>query len=173
MDSDALDNQLQEGLPVGSAGTLQSYADTLAERCQAFQHVLGMNLLFVQAAVLFKLLLSQATLLHQTLTALGQLAQADDLGLVGFQEAAVGAAQSVQARLQLLAGRLFPGLRHVGLGDEPFELRQQLGRTAEQAGNVVPHHLLQRVSTDPGPRASRLAAGREGIRAGTLVVAVA
>ncbi len=32
MDDDALDHQLQNGLPLGNTGGLQSGADTLAER---------------------------------------------------------------------------------------------------------------------------------------------
>ena len=74
--------------------------------------------------MLFKLLFGEMPLLRQTLTTLGQFGQADHLGLVGFHEAAVSTVQPVQARTQLLAGRLLPGLRNIGFGDEPFELRR-------------------------------------------------
>ena len=74
--------------------------------------------------MLFKLLLSKAALLRQALTTLGQLGQADHLGLVGFHKAAVGTVYPVQSSAQLLAGRLLTGLRNVGFGDEPFELRR-------------------------------------------------
>lgn len=73
---------------------------------------------------MFKLLFSKTTLLRQALTALGQLGQADHLGLVGFQKAAVGTVHPVQARAQVLAGHLLPGLHNVGFGDEPVELRR-------------------------------------------------
>ena len=45
MDGDALDHQLQQCLAVGNARTLQAYTDAFAERRQAVQHVLGMDLL--------------------------------------------------------------------------------------------------------------------------------
>ena len=45
MDGDALDDQLQECLAVGDAGTLQACADAFAERSQTVQHVSGVNLL--------------------------------------------------------------------------------------------------------------------------------
>ena len=45
VDGDALDHQLQECLAIGNARILQSCADAFAERCQAVQHVLGVDLL--------------------------------------------------------------------------------------------------------------------------------
>ena len=45
VDGDALDDQLQECLAVGDARALQPCADAFAERGQAVQHVLGVNLL--------------------------------------------------------------------------------------------------------------------------------
>ena len=74
--------------------------------------------------MLFELLLGKATLLRQTLTAFGQFGQADHLGLVGVQEAAVGTVQPVQTRPQMLAGRLLAGLRGISFGDKPLELRR-------------------------------------------------
>ena len=74
--------------------------------------------------MLFKLLLSKSALLRQALATLSQLGQANHLGLVGFQKAAVGTVHPVQSCAHLLAGRLLAGLRNVGFGDEPFELRR-------------------------------------------------
>ena len=72
--------------------------------------------------MLLKLLLGKTTLLRQALAAFGQLGQADHLGLVGFQEAAVGTVWSVQARPQLLTGCLIAGLRGISFSDKPFKL---------------------------------------------------
>ena len=123
--------------------------------------------------MLLKLLLGKAALLRQALAAFGQFGQADHLGLVGFQEAAIGTVHPVQSCAHLLAGRFLTDLRNVSLSDEPFKLRRQLGRVAEQAGDVVPYRLLQRASINARARAPRVPSRRERVRASALVVAVA
>jgi hypothetical protein len=82
------------------------------------------DLALAQTAVLLDLLLGEVSLLLQALTTVGQLGQADHVGLVGLQKAAVGTIHPVQSRPKLPAGGLLPDLHSVGLGDEPFELRR-------------------------------------------------
>ena len=86
--------------------------------------------------------LGDAALLGQGTALLGEFVEADDLGLIGLQEAAVGTVEPIQACPQLTAGELIPDVRCRALGQEPFELRPQLRGIAEQADGVIPDHLL-------------------------------
>jgi hypothetical protein len=131
-----------------------------------------MDLLVAEAAVLVILLLGHATLDGQSLALLGEFLEADNLGLIGLQETLIGTAQPVQTDTQpLLTGGVLPGL--CGLRDKSLELCQQLGGIAEQADDMVPHRLFERVGVNPRPGAPRLATGRQRIRSGTAVIALA
>jgi len=91
---------------------------------------------------LFPLLLLQClALLRETLTALGQLGQADRAGLVGVQQARVGACGPVQPGAHLLLGGLLPGGAGIG-GGKAVELRQELAGVGKQARDVVPYDRL-------------------------------
>jgi hypothetical protein len=173
MEDDPFDDQLKDGLPFRDAGCLQTGTDAPAERAQARQGFPALSPLLAQAAALFVLVFKDAPLFGQGATLLGKLVEADHLGLVGLQKAAVGTAQPVQAGLQLADGLLFPVVGHGAPGDEPLELSQQLGGIAEQADDVIPDHRLQGIRLDARPRAFRVATGRQGIGPGAAVVAPA
>ncbi len=72
--------------------------------------------------MLLELLLSEMSLLRQTLATFRQFGQADHLSLVCFEQAAIGAVHPVHARLKLLIRYVLPGLRDVTFGNEPLEL---------------------------------------------------
>ncbi len=74
--------------------------------------------------MLLIVLFGDAALLGQGTAPFGEFGEADHLGLVGLQEAAVGTVQPVQAGPQLPAGELLPDIRRRASGQEPFELRQ-------------------------------------------------
>jgi hypothetical protein len=82
----------------------------------------------------------------------GHLSQADNAGLVGVQQALVGAAGTLQPRAeQLIGGALTVGSAlHSG---EARELRNQPRRIGEQARDVVPDHGLDLLGLDVAARA--------------------
>jgi hypothetical protein len=102
----------------------------------------------------------------------GELGEADDAGLVGFEQAAVGAVQLLGPGAQQPLGRTgaVPGGigRH---GGEVLELRPQALRVAEQPGDVLPDRAVERVRVDARPWASLGAGAAEGVGAGAAVVA--
>jgi len=105
---------------------------------------------------LFPLLLLQClALLREVLAAFGQLGQADRAGLVGVQQALVGACGPVQPGAQLLLGGSLPGGAGVGVGDKAVELRQELVGVGKQARDVVPYDRFDLFGAD-------IAAGTSG-----------
>jgi hypothetical protein len=71
--------------------------------------------------VLLAMLFRDAALLGQGAALRGKLLQGDHLGLVGFQEPAVGTVQPVQSRPQLTVGGLLAEVRRRALGQETLE----------------------------------------------------
>src|SRR4051794_35032952 len=172
-DDDALDYQLQDRLPLGDAGRVQPGADAVAEAGQAGQRLIGVDPSLAQPAMLLMVLLGDAALLGQGTTLPGELLQADHLGLVGLQEAAVGTVEAVQSRPQPTPRELLAEIRRRALGQEPFELRPQLHGIAEQTRDVVPDHPFQDARLDARLGALALTARGEGTRARAAVVAPA
>jgi hypothetical protein len=173
MKDDALDHQLQDSLPFGDADRLQAGTDAFAEGAQVRQSFAALSLFRTQAAVLFVPLLKDAPLLGQGATLLGQFVEADHLGLVGLQKAAVGTVQPIQAGLQVAHRLLFPASGRGASSGEPLELSQELGGIAEQTDDVVPDHRLQGIRLDARPWALGVAAGCEGVGPGAPVIAPA
>src|SRR3954469_3783494 len=101
VDDDALDDELQDGLALAEVGLLEPRADPLAERGNVRQHRLDANALVGQAAVLVALLRGGLLLLGDRPAPLGQLLEADHLGLVGLEQPPVGPRQAVEPGLQL------------------------------------------------------------------------
>src|SRR4051794_9653567 len=172
-DDDALDYQLQDRLPLGDAGRVQPGADAVAEAGEAGQRLIGVDPSLAQPAMLLMVLLGGAALLGQGTTLPGELLEADHLGLVGLQEAAVGTVEAVQSRPQPTPRELLAEIRRRALGQEPFELRPQLHGIAEQTRDVVPDHPFQDVRLDARLGALALTARGEGTRARAAVVAPA
>src|SRR5512143_1243293 len=98
VDDDALDDELQEGLFVGQRGLPQACLDARAKGHKALQSLFGPGALLAQPTLLILLAFEGVALLGDLLTALGQLRQADDPGLVGVQQARIGAPEPLQAR---------------------------------------------------------------------------
>src|SRR4051795_8913984 len=172
-DDDALDYQLQDRLPLGDAGRVQPGADAVAEAGQAGQRLIGVDPSLAQPAMLLVVLLGDAALLGQGTTLPGEFLEADHLGLVGLQEAAVGTVEAVQSRPQPTPRELLAEIRRRALGQEPFELRPQLHGIAEQTRDVVPDHPFQDVRLEARLGALALTARGEGTRARAAVVAPA
>src|SRR3954469_9195107 len=110
VDDDALDDELQDGLALAEVGILEPRADPLAERGHVRQHRLDANALFGQVAVLVALLRGGLVLLGDRPAPLGQLLEADHLGLVGLEQPPAGPRQAVEPGLQLPPDRLLLGL---------------------------------------------------------------
>jgi hypothetical protein len=92
--------------------------------------------------------------------------------LVGLEQALVGPIQTVEAGSQLEAGGVL-GASSLGLGEEALELCPELRGVAEQARDVRPHRLLERLGLDAGSWALRLAGRRERVGPGASIVAPA
>jgi nucleotide-binding universal stress UspA family protein len=122
------------------------------------------------ALVLVALLCGSPVLLGDRSTPLGQLLEADHLGLIGLEQPLVGPCQAVEPGLQLPPDRLLLGAPVRRLGDEPLELGDQLLRFAEQADDVAPHRPLDHLGIDHRPRALGVAPGRQRIDTGAAVV---
>jgi nucleotide-binding universal stress UspA family protein len=120
--------------------------------------------------MLVALLRGSPVLLGDRSTPLGQLLEADHLGLIGLEQPLVGPCQAVEPGLQLPPDRLLLGAPVRRLGDEPLELGDQLLRFAEQADDVVPHRPLDHLGIDHRPRALGVAPGRQRIDTGAAVV---
>jgi hypothetical protein len=153
-------------LALAEVGILEPRADPFAERGHVRQHRLSTNALFCQAAILVALLHGSVMLLGNRSTPLGQLLEADHLGLIGLEQPLVGPRQAVEPGLQLPLDRLLLGAAVRRLGDEPLELGNQLLRVAEQADDVVPHRLFDHLGIDHRPRALGVAPGRQRIDTG-------
>lgn len=170
MDDDALDDQPEDSLAITNVDGVQPGSDAFAECAKARQHFARLEPFGVQPEVLLVLLLGQAALLGERPPMTGQLLEADHLGLVGFEQAAVGPLQPLQARAQLTRGAiLVPGF--CSLRQEALELRDKPRRITEQAGHVRPDRLLDRRGLDSRSWASRLT--RRGERVGPSASVVA
>ncbi len=98
----------------------------------------------------------------------GQLLQADDLGLIGFQQSPVRPVHPLDAGPQLIAEAVLPVIG--ASAREALELRQDLGGVSEEVNHVGPDCVLQRVGFDAPARASRLTACCQRVSACTTVV---
>jgi hypothetical protein len=116
------------------------------------------------------LLLGQTALFGKGPPLARQFIQADHLSLVGLEQALVGPIQAVEAGTQLKAGRVL-GTSSPGLGKEALELRLELRGIAEQARDVRPDCLLERLGLDAGPWALRLTGRRQRVGSGASIVA--
>ena len=90
MHDDALDDELQDRLPLGDARRLQPSGNPRDESRKAFKRCERALALFLQAAQLGVLLLGQSALGSQRLAPLGKLWKADHLRLVSLDQAAIG-----------------------------------------------------------------------------------
>jgi transposase len=171
MHGDALDDELQDRLPLGDARSLPPSGNPRAEGREAFKRRERALALFLQAAQLGVLLLGQSALGSQRLAPLGKLWEADHLRLVSLDQAAIGTLDALDPLLDLALRRAGRVLDSAGFGCEAFELRQQPFGVAKQAGDVVPDNLIKRVGIDACPRAFRRTRAREWILARAPVVA--
>jgi hypothetical protein len=102
---------------------------------------------------------------------LGQLLQADHLGLVGVEQPRVGASQPVEARHQPPLGPPLPGRVPVHLRGEVLELGDQPVGIGEQVADVAPDRPLQGLAVQAGARAGPRPAGPDAVLAAAPVVA--
>src|SRR3954452_14168790 len=170
VNDDTLDNQPQDGLALGDAGSFQPGADTFTERGEIRKRLPRFEPPFLDLALVLIMLLRQVTLLGKRPALTGQLLQADHLGLVSLEQPAIGTVQSLNASTQLSTGGI--SACSVGLAGKTLELRQYLGRILEQADDVGPNCLLQTVRWNLCPRTFCLAPCREWIRTSASVIAL-
>jgi hypothetical protein len=117
------------------------------------------------------LLAFQRTALFDDLIApLGELREADDLGLVGIEQAPFGTSKPLQAGVDSLLGRSVLSRTAIGAGREALELGQQLGRIAEKIRDMLPDGALEFLGLDDAARASRRAGTENAILAVAAVV---
>jgi hypothetical protein len=102
---------------------------------------------------------------------LGQLLQADHLGLVGVEQPGIGASQAVEARHQAPLGPPLPGRVPVHLHGEVPELGDQPVGIGEQVADVVPDRPLQGLAIHAGARAGPRPAGPDAVPTAAPVVA--
>jgi hypothetical protein len=98
MHDDALNDELQNGLPVGKGGVLQAITDPLGEDGNIGQNLLGLSMLLAELNVLLLLPLQGSALVGKLLTPIGQFLQAEDPGLIGVDQPSIGLVQTRQAR---------------------------------------------------------------------------
>jgi hypothetical protein len=79
----------------------------------------------------FELPVERLALLGQPAAALGQLVQADHLGLIGVEQALVGSRQALEAGAQFMLGCRLAGSLLIGRHGEVLELGEQSLRIAE------------------------------------------
>jgi hypothetical protein len=168
MDNNALDHQFEDSLLFADAGRLQSGGDTLTEGDEIGHGLPGSQLLFAQATVAFVLLFGCQPLISERPAMTGQLFQADDRGLIGFQQSAIRPVHPLDAGPQLIAETVLPMIDTSAR--EALELRQDLGGISEQIDHMGPDGMFQRVGFDAPARAFRLPAGCQWVSACTTVV---
>src|SRR3954462_15492933 len=93
VNDDAVDDQLQESLPVLKRGILQPDLNPLAERPQIGHHRLSLAPLVAQATLLLELKIQGMTLVGQLPATVLQFLQADHFRLVSIQQAPVAPRQ--------------------------------------------------------------------------------
>jgi hypothetical protein len=128
---DALDQQLQELLPLGEARLRQSATDPFAERLQVRPHFLGRAPLRPQPVPPLILGGQRLTPGSNPLTAILQLLQVDDPGLVGVEQALLLTAQAPQLGLGLAVLLSLGRALRVGLFGQRLELTQESFRVVE------------------------------------------
>ena len=89
MHHDALNDELQNGLPVGKGGVLQAITDALGEDGNVGQNLLGLSMLLAELNVLLLLPLQGSALVGKLLTPIGQFLQAEDPGLIGVDQPSI------------------------------------------------------------------------------------
>ena len=146
VNDDTLDDQPQDGLSLGDAGSFQPGADALTECGEVRKRLLRFEPPFLNMALVLIMLLRQVTLLGKRPTLARQLLQADHLGLVGLEQPTVGAVQSLDAGTQLSTGSI--SAHSDGLAGKALELRQYLGRLLEQVDDMVPNGGLEFLGLD-------------------------
>ena len=85
VDDDALDDELQDRLPLLEGGLIKTTTDSFAERLQVGQHLLSLRAMLGEHPPLLQLLFQVVALLRKPPTTVSQLAQFDDLSLVGIE----------------------------------------------------------------------------------------
>ncbi len=85
VDDDALDDELQDRLPLLEGGLIKTTTDSLAERLQVGQHLLSLRAMLGEHPPLLQLPFQVVALLRKPPTTVSQLAQFDDLSLVGIE----------------------------------------------------------------------------------------
>ena len=139
----ALDQQLQDLLLLRQRRPVQPGPDPLAERRQVREHRPGTRRLLAEPRLLVALLGQGRPTLDDAPAAQSEFLQADDLRLVGVDQAPLLTLQSLELGLEL------PGLLppvDLALGGEPrhvVEPSQQRLRVAKQALDVPPDRGLQ------------------------------
>ena len=170
-DDDALDDELQNRLLVGERRRLQPVLDAVAERFQAGADRLGLDALLAQVVPVLLLALKPTPLFSEVPAPVCQLGQADCAGLVGIEQPLVGPREAVQAGLELLVGGTLADAARLGSGDEVVKLRGQPVGAGEQAGDVVPHGVLDLLGLDAAVRARCGPSSLDAVFAGAAVVA--
>jgi hypothetical protein len=107
----------------------------------------------------------RAALFDALIAPVGELREADDLGLVGIEQTPFGACKPLQASVDSLLGRSVLSRTAIGAGREALELGQQLGRIAEQLSDMLPDGALEFLGLDDAARASRRAGTQNAILA--------
>jgi len=151
VNDDAVDDQLQESLPVLKRGILQPDLNPLAERPQIGHHRLSLAPLVAQATLLLELKVQGMTLVGQLSAAVLQFLQADHLRLVSIQQAPVAPRQPVQTGPKLALGLRSTRRSLTRFIGKRLELGKQPIRIAEKATDMVPHRSLQVISLDVSP----------------------
>lgn len=170
VNDDALDDELQEHLPVGRRSLIQPGPNPLAERRQVRHDCLGLGALFAQAALLLDLKVEGFALIGQLPAPLLQFLQTDHLQLVSVEQTPVRTRQPIQACPQLPLGVRTTRRSLTSLPGELLELGEQPVGIAEQADDMVPDRLLQIVGLDLRPRTRRGSGGRHAVLAGAPVI---
>ena len=102
---------------------------------------------------------------------LGQLVQADHLGLIGVEQALVGPGQALDTGAQFVLGCCPAGRLLIGRQGEILELGEQALRIAKQAAHMFPDRPVERLAVHLGARARRLASRQRAVFAATPIAA--
>ena len=138
----ALDEQLQDCLLLRERRRVEARADPRAEGRQIGEHDLGGRRFLPSADLLFPLR-NQCPPPHRELLApRTEFLQADDLRLIGIDEAARLAVQPLELRFELVRLGLLAGIALAGELGEVLELREEPLRIAQELADMVPDRRL-------------------------------
>jgi hypothetical protein len=166
----ALDQQLQDLLPLRQGRPVQTGPDLLAERRQVHQHRPGARCLVAKLRLPFSLLGQGRPTLDDSSAAEPEFLQVDDLGLVGVDQPPLLTLQPLELGLQLLGvGPLARVPLGVGAGHVP-ELGQQRLWVSQQALDVAPDRDLKGLRLGHSLRAPRLAGAGGAVLAAAPVI---